>query len=91
MTNLQLLLSIGVPSFVVIAGWLQTNARLSRLESTTDAGLERLYKVMDQRFAQVDARFAHIESHLEQIDAHLRQIYHLTGRLVGRVDALEAR
>ncbi len=36
MTNLQLLLAIGIPSVLVILSWMQSNQRLSRVESALD-------------------------------------------------------
>ncbi|MEO7028918.1 MAG: hypothetical protein ABI147_05905 [Acidobacteriaceae bacterium] len=40
MTNLRLLLTIGIPSLLVILSWLQQSSRLSRLEASTDKGFE---------------------------------------------------
>jgi hypothetical protein len=61
-TNLQLLLTIGIPTFAVLFSFLYTNARISSLE---------------QR--------------LIVMEADMRQFYHLTGKLEGRIDALEGR
>ena len=36
MTNLQLLLTIGIPGFLVLLSWVQTNTRLGRLETAID-------------------------------------------------------
>jgi hypothetical protein len=41
--------------------------------------------------AEMNARFNKIEERLAGIDAALRRFYHLTGRLEGRVDAIEKR
>ena len=37
MTNLQLLLTIGIPSILVILSWVSSNQRMSRLEASFDA------------------------------------------------------
>ena len=42
MTNLQLLLSIGVPSLLIVLSWVTNNQRLSRLEAGLDATNRRL-------------------------------------------------
>ncbi|MBS1815664.1 MAG: hypothetical protein JSS87_12375 [Acidobacteria bacterium] len=36
MTNIQLLLSIGIPSLLICLAWIQTNGRLGRVETTVD-------------------------------------------------------
>jgi hypothetical protein len=41
--------------------------------------------------AEMNARFNKVEDRLTAIDADLRQFYHLTGKLEGRVDAIEKR
>ena len=60
MTDLQLALSIGIPTLAVLLTFLYTNARIGSLE---------------QR--------------LIVMESDMRQFYHLTGKLEGRVDALE--
>ena len=40
---------------------------------------------------EMQSRFSKVEDHLGRIDADLRQFYHLTGKLVGRIEALEKR
>ena len=49
MTNIQLLLSIGIPSMLVVLAWLSNNSRLNRVEQRLDR--------VDQRFDRVDQRF----------------------------------
>jgi hypothetical protein len=53
MTNLQLLLTIGIPSLLVILSWVQQSSRLSRLEASTDKGFE----AVDRKFEAVERRF----------------------------------
>jgi hypothetical protein len=61
-SNLQLVLSIGIPTFAVLISILFSNAR-----------------------------FGAIEQRLIVMEADMRQFYHLTGKLEGRVDALEGK
>jgi hypothetical protein len=42
MTNVQFLLSIGIPSVLVILSWISNNTRLSRLETASDALQRRM-------------------------------------------------
>ncbi|MDQ2924094.1 MAG: hypothetical protein M3R43_00815 [Acidobacteriota bacterium] len=53
MTNLQLLLTIGIPSLLVILSWLQQSSRLSRLEASTDKGFE----AVERKFDTVEMKF----------------------------------
>lgn len=71
---------VGIPLIAILAGILfsRTDVRDLRAE-------------MLSRFNKVDERFDKIEEHLGRIDADLRQFYHLTGKLEGRVDAIEKR
>jgi hypothetical protein len=46
---------------------------------------------MNAGFDKVDVRFNKVEERLVGIDADLRQFYHLTGKLEGRVGAIEKR
>jgi hypothetical protein len=49
MTNLQLLLSIGIPSFLVVLSWLSNNARL--------AAHDKRFDEIDRRFEDISKRF----------------------------------
>lgn len=56
MTNTQLLLSIGIPSLLVILSWLSNNARLNNVEKRLDAHDKRLDEIvsdMNRRFTEV--------------------------------------
>jgi hypothetical protein len=53
MTNLQLLLTIGIPSLLVLLSWFQQNARLGRLEASYDKGFDSV----DRRFEAMGSRF----------------------------------
>ncbi len=49
MTNLQLLLTIGIPSILVVLSWISNNARLNALERRLDA-TDRKFEAIDRRF-----------------------------------------
>lgn len=49
MTDLQLLLSIGIPSLLVVLSWINNNARFTAIEKRLDDH--------DRRFIEMDARF----------------------------------
>ncbi len=80
MTNLQLLLSIGIPTFFVLAGILVNHREVSTLR--TD---------MNRQFDRVDARYERMESHLSRIDQDLRNFHGTDKELEGRVNELSAR
>ncbi len=42
MTNFQLILSISIPSLLVILSWIQNNTRLSRVEAAQDVTNRRI-------------------------------------------------
>jgi len=79
-TNLQLALSIGIPTLAVLITFLFNNARFSSI---------------DQRFSSIEARIiamqTSLEARLTTLEADMRQFYHLTGKIEGRLDAIEPR
>jgi len=89
MTNFQLLLSIGIPSLLIVVGFVYNNARLNTIEANVSA-----------RFNSVDARFGSIETNvssgfqdirtrLNTIEADLRQFYRDLGRHEAEINALK--
>jgi len=42
MTDLQLILTISIPSILVILSWINNNTRLSRLETAVDGNNKRI-------------------------------------------------
>jgi hypothetical protein len=53
MTNLQLLLTIGIPSLLVVLSWLSNNVRFAALEKRLDA----LELKTDRKFDEIERRF----------------------------------
>lgn len=58
MSNLQLLLSIGIPSLLIVLSWANNNTRFERIEKRLDAH--------DAKFDALQARF---EARLEALQA----------------------
>jgi hypothetical protein len=71
---------VGIPLVAILAGILFGRNDIKELSAEMNARFDKV----DQRFDVVDDRF-------EKINADLRQFYHLTGRLEGRMDAIEKR
>lgn len=58
MTNLQLALSIGVPTFAVLLTFLYTNARIGSVEQrliVIDGDLRRFYETLGRHEGRIDA------------------------------------
>jgi hypothetical protein len=71
---------VGVPLVAIFAGILFNRNDVRELRAD-----------MSARFNKVDGRFDKVDDRLDRIDADLRQFYHLSGKLEGRMDALEKR
>ena len=105
MTDLQLLLSIGIPSLLIALSIVQNNVRFTALEKridgldkradATDARFSRMDTNLDARFNKFDAdlRAFRTEHHqdLAAIHADLKQFYGMTTKLEGRVDEISKR
>ena len=105
MTDLQLLLSIGIPSLLIALSMLQNNVRFTALEKRidgldkradgTDACFNRMDASLDARFNKFDAdlRAFRTEHHqdLAAIHADLKQFYGMTTKLEGRMDEISKR
>lgn len=90
-------------SFVlVILAWMQSNVRMSRIESLLDAGAnrqaadmkeirERITSDVQDLQGQWSADMKEIRERLTIIDNHLMTFYTVTGRLEGRIDELSRR
>jgi hypothetical protein len=76
MTNLQLLLAIGIPTLAVIVSMIQNNGRFNAIEA---------------RIGSIEARIGGIDGRLISIEADLRRFFQELGRLAGRIESLEQR
>jgi hypothetical protein len=77
MTNedLKFVISVGMPSLMVLVGILINNSRLSDLRTSIDKRFDDLVRVIDARFASQDEKLYRVE---QVIDARLK---HLEERL----------
>jgi hypothetical protein len=64
MTNLQLLLTIGIPSLLVVLSWLSNNARFAAIDKQFDR-VDRKFEQIDQKFEEIDRRFDEMERRFE--------------------------
>jgi len=56
MTNLQLLLTIGIPSLLVVLSWMSNNARFAAIDKKFDS-IDRKFEQIDRRFEEMEQRF----------------------------------
>jgi hypothetical protein len=73
MTNFQLLLSIGVPSLVIVIGFMYNNSRLNTFEASVNARFNSIE-------SNVSGGFQDLRNRLTAIEADLRQFYRDLGR-----------
>jgi len=71
---------VGIPLVAILAGILFNRSDSKDLRSELN-GL----------WSEMNTRFNKVEDHLGRINADLRQFYHLSGKLEGRMDAVERR
>jgi hypothetical protein len=94
MTNLQLLLSIGIPCLLILLSIFQNNIRFTALEKRMEG--------MDKRADGIDGRFTKLENELRDfraehhrdlmgLHADLKEFYGMTTKLEGRVDEISKR
>ncbi len=68
MTNLQLLLTIGIPSLLVVLSWMSNHSRFAALEKRIDAlelKVDRKFEQIDRKFEEIDRRFDEMERRFE--------------------------
>ncbi len=84
MTNLQLLLSISIPSVLVVLSWISNNVRLSTLEKRVD-GLD----------GRIDALSNRLDGRINSLaDSHHRDMLQIMQALTGlheRVAIVESK
>lgn len=80
MTNLQLALSIGIPSLLVLVGIFLNNARFSAIDNrftATDARIDRMGTELNGR---LDRMGSELNARLDRQQADLAQFYMILGR-----------
>ena len=87
MTDLQLLLSIGIPSLLIALNFLSNNARFNSMDKRMDG--------MDTRLSKLDSDLRDFRTEHRQdllgIHADLKQFYGMTTKLEGRMDEISKR
>jgi hypothetical protein len=64
MSNVQLLLSIGIPSLLIVLSWINNNSRFDRIEKRLDDH-DQKFNAMDRRFERMDGRFNDVNAHAQ--------------------------
>jgi hypothetical protein len=82
---------VGIPLIAILSGILFNRNDIKDLRAEMNAGFDKVNDRFNRIEGNVNDRFNRIEDRLAGIDADLRQFYHLTGKLEGRIDALEKR
>ena len=80
MTNIQLFLSIGIPTMAVLIGFLMNNARLSSIEN-------RIGSFESNLGARIDG----VDSRLTAIEGEVRQFYRDLGAHEAEIGNLKAQ
>ena len=94
MPNIQLLLSIGIPSLLIVVAMLNSNSRLNGIGSRVDKrfeGIEKRLDGIDRRLDHHDERFEDLKAagHKDALEI-MRQMTSLHER-VAVVEAREAK
>jgi hypothetical protein len=94
MTDLQLLLSIGIPSLLIALSMLQNNVRFSAIEKRID-GTDKRLDGAGARFSKIDNELRDFRAQQHQdlmaLHADLKQFYGMTTKLEGRMDEISKR
>ena len=85
MTNIQLYLSIGIPTLTVLLSLLINWSATRNLR----ADFTERFGGIDRRFDRMETRLDRMETRLDRIDNDMHHFYQVTGNLQGRTDALE--
>jgi len=71
---------VGIPLIAILAGILFNRHDVKELRAE-----------MIARFNKVDERFNRVDTRFDRVDADLRQFHFITGKLEGRLEAIEKR
>jgi hypothetical protein len=95
MSNQQLFLSIGIPSLLILIGWLQTNVRLSDLKAEVATTKSDLKLEIATTKTDLSKRIEEIRSDLggriARLELDYREFYGMEKKLEGRVDELSRK
>jgi hypothetical protein len=77
-------ITIGIPVFAILLGILFNRNDVRRLEDKMDAKFEKVHSEIRELRSEMNSRF-------NAIEAELRYFHGMTGKLDGRIQALEGR
>ena len=88
MTNIQLLLAIGIPSLLVFLSWLSNNSRHDR----TDSRLDAIDAKFDRKFEAVNGKFdAKFEAVGKRFDDVIAAVHNDSLEIMRSMTALHER
>lgn len=90
MTNLQLLLSIGIPTLAILLGFLHNNSRFNSLEARIGS-LETTVSSFGARLSAVEALISGIQQRLIVIEGDLRRFWEILGAHGEAIETLKKR
>jgi hypothetical protein len=79
-------LIVSVPLITILAGLFFNRTEMQQLRAELKADMRELRNEMNARFDRMDAE---MNARFDRVDAELRYFHGLTGKLEGRIDALE--
>jgi hypothetical protein len=89
MTNIQLFLSIGIPTMAVLIGFLLNNARLSSIETSLGSRIGSVESNIGARITGVEANHA---ATIASLESNLgARIGSLESNLISRITGVESR
>ena len=97
-TDTQLYLAIGVPTFAVLIGLLMNvihhnavNSRFNSMESSVNSRINSLENSVNSRFNSVDSRFNSVDARFDRLEAKFDTLTGVVVDLDNRVTRIEAK
>ena len=80
MTNLQLVLTIGIPSLLILVGMFLNNSRSNTLDDHIDTLESRMDRMGAELNARIDRLGSELNARMDRMQADLSQFYQTLGR-----------
>lgn len=84
-------ITIGIPVFAILLGILFNRNDVRRLEDKMDAKFEKVHAEIRELRSEMNARFNAVDARFNAVDAELHYFQGVTGKLDGRIQAIEGR
>jgi hypothetical protein len=84
-------ITIGIPVFAILLGILFNRNDVRRLEDKMDGKFEKVHTEIRELRSEMNARFNAVDARFNTVDAELRYFHGVTGKLDGRIQAIEGR